>query len=46
MNRLAMKIINGGAGNWGTIPMVQNERISPEDARRIARWILTLRPAH
>jgi cytochrome c len=42
VNRLAMKIINGGAGNWGTIPMVPNERISVEDARTIARWILAL----
>jgi cytochrome c len=42
VNRLALKIINGGAGNWGTIPMVANERISMEDARTIARWILAL----
>ncbi len=42
VNRLAQKIIHGGAGNWGTIPMVANERISMEDARAIARWILAL----
>jgi len=42
VNRLALKIINGGAGNWGTIPMVPNERISMQDARSIARWILAL----
>ena len=42
--RLARKIINGGAGNWGNIPMVPNERVSLEDARAIARWILTLAP--
>jgi cytochrome c len=42
VNRLALKIINGGAGNWGTIPMVPNERISMGDARAIARWILAL----
>lgn len=42
VDRLALKIINGGAGNWGTIPMVSNERISLEDARAIARWILAL----
>lgn len=40
--RLAHKIINGGAGNWGTVPMVPNERISLEDARAIARWVLSL----
>ena len=43
VNRVALKIINGGAGNWGAIPMVPNERISMDDARAIARWILTLR---
>jgi cytochrome c len=42
VNRLALKIINGGAGNWGTVPMVANERISMTDARAIARWILAL----
>jgi cytochrome c len=43
--RLARKIIYGGAGNWGNIPMVANERVSLEDARAIARWILSLAPA-
>jgi cytochrome c len=43
--RLARKIINGGAGSWGNIPMVGNERVSLEDARAIARWILSLAPA-
>jgi cytochrome c len=43
--RLARKIINGGAGNWGNIPMVANERVSLEDARAISRWILSLAPA-
>ena len=42
--RLARKIIYGGAGNWGNIPMVGNERMSLEDARQIARWILSLAP--
>jgi len=42
IERLARKMINGGAGAWGTIPMVPNERLSLEDARSIARWILSL----
>jgi len=42
VERLARKIINGGAGNWGSVPMVGNERVSLEDARSIARWILSL----
>jgi cytochrome c len=41
---LAQKIIHGGAGNWGSIPMIPNERVSLEEARALVRWILTLKP--
>lgn len=37
---LAQKIIVGGAGNWGVVPMVPNEQVSRKEARIIARWIL------
>jgi len=39
---LAIKIIKGGAGNWGVVPMVPNEHVSMEEARIIADWILNL----
>jgi len=39
---LARKIILGGGGSWGVVPMVPNEHVSEEDARNIARWILNL----
>ena len=41
---LAWKIIEGGAGNWGVVPMVANEKVSLEEARAVARWILELDP--
>jgi len=37
---LAEKIIVGGAGNWGVVPMVPNEQVSRDEARVIAKWIL------
>ena len=37
---MAEKIILGGAGTWGVVPMVPNEHVSWEEARAIARWIL------
>lgn len=40
---LAEKIIVGGAGNWGVVPMVPNEQVTLDEARIIARWILTLK---
>ena len=39
---LAHKIILGGAGSWGFVPMVGNPRVSVEEARAVARWILRL----
>lgn len=41
---LAQKIILGGGGNWGVVPMVPNEHVSEEDAEAIARWILNQPP--
>lgn len=42
---LARKIVHGGGGNWGIVPMVPNQWVSMEQAREMARWILGLRPA-
>lgn len=41
---LAEKIVAGGAGNWGVVPMVANERVSSGDARAMAAWILDQAP--
>ncbi len=40
--RLVAKIRNGGAGAWGLVPMIANPRITADDARDIAAWILAL----
>jgi cytochrome c len=37
---LAEKIIKGGAGVWGAVPMPANPRVSPAEARQLATWIL------
>jgi cytochrome c len=42
---LAQKIIHGGAGNWGNVPMIPNERVTLEEARALVRWILSLNPS-
>jgi cytochrome c len=36
---LAEKIVRGGGGNWGLVPMVPNQWVTPEEARRMAEWI-------
>jgi cytochrome c551/c552 len=37
---LARKIIHGGGGNWGMVPMVPNQWLTMEEARSMSTWIL------
>jgi streptogramin lyase/cytochrome c551/c552 len=37
---LAHKIVHGGGGNWGMVPMVPNEWVTLEEARAMSAWIL------
>jgi cytochrome c len=37
---LANKIITGGSGNWGEIPMAPHSSMSIEDAKALAEYIL------
>jgi len=39
---LARKIVEGGGGNWGMVPMVPNQWVSIDEARGMANWILGL----
>ena len=41
VDKLATKIIKGGSGAWGAIPMPANPQVSEADAKKLASWILT-----
>lgn len=43
INLLAGKIIKGGAGNWGDIPMTPHPTISQDDAKEMAKYVLSLK---
>lgn len=42
VSMLAEKVINGGAGNWGDIPMTAHTDISKGDAEKMAMYVLSL----
>ena len=42
---LASAIRQGGRGRWGAVPMPAQPQVSEADAKRLAQWILTFRPA-
>jgi cytochrome c551/c552 len=39
---LAEKIISGGSGNWGKVPMAAHPNLKESDAKEIVSWILSL----
>jgi cytochrome c len=42
INTLAEKVIKGGKGNWGDIPMAAHPALSLKDAKTIVTYILSL----
>ena len=41
VDKLAAKIIKGGSGVWGPIPMPPNAQVNEADAKKLATWVLT-----
>jgi cytochrome c len=39
-DKLATKIIKGGSGVWGPVPMPANAQVNPEEAKKLAAWVL------
>ena len=43
---LAQKIITGGQGRWGQVPMTPHPTLKPSDAQEMVKYILSLRNGH
>ncbi len=40
VGKLALKVIKGGGGVWGAVPMPANPQVSEADAKKLVAWIL------
>lgn len=40
---LSAKVIKGGGGVWGAIPMPANPQVTEAEAKQLVQWILTLK---
>lgn len=40
VDKLATKIIKGGSGVWGPVPMPANAQVNDAEAHKLAAWIL------
>jgi cytochrome c len=43
VDKLSQKVIKGGAGVWGPVPMPANAQVSESEAKQLVQWILTLK---
>lgn len=43
VSKLATKIIKGGAGVWGPVPMPANPQVSEAEATKLATWVMSLK---
>lgn len=41
VDMLATKIMKGGSGVWGPVPMPANPQVSEAEAKQLATWVMT-----
>lgn len=42
-DKLAAKVMKGGAGVWGPVPMPANPQVSDAEAHKLVAWILSIK---
>jgi cytochrome c len=40
VDKLAAKVIKGGSGVWGPVPMPANPQVNEADAKKLSAWVL------
>ena len=40
-DKLAAKVIKGGSGVWGPVPMPANPQVSADEAKKLVAWVLS-----
>jgi cytochrome c len=43
VDKLSQKVIKGGAGVWGPVPMPANTAVSEAEAKQLVTWIMSLK---
>jgi cytochrome c len=43
VDKLAAKIMKGGSGVWGPVPMPANAQVNEAEAKKLAAWVLSLK---
>ena len=43
VDALAKKVMSGGSGAWGAVPMPANPQVNDAEAKQLVQWILSLK---
>ena len=43
VDKLSAKVLKGGAGVWGAVPMPANPQVTEAEAKQLVTWIMTLK---
>jgi cytochrome c len=43
VDKLAEKVVKGGSGVWGQVPMPANPQVTPAEAKQLVQWVLTIK---
>ena len=43
VDKLAQKVMKGGAGVWGAVPIPANPQVSEAEAKQLVQWVLSLK---
>ncbi|MBU6437809.1 MAG: c-type cytochrome [Betaproteobacteria bacterium] len=43
VDKLTQKVLKGGSGVWGPVPMPANAQVSEADAKKLVVWVLSLK---
>ena len=41
VDKLSIKVIKGGSGVWGPVPMPANTQVTPDEAKKLVTWVLS-----
>lgn len=42
-DKLTQKVLKGGSGVWGAVPMPANTQVTEAEARTLVKWVLSLK---
>lgn len=43
VDKLSAKILKGGSGIWGPVPMPANPQVSEAEAKKLAAWVMSVK---